>query len=580
MKIRAHGWVQNPSSFSNLKKVVSIFEPNSPHYSKLEQLISELIYLEEDKDILLDKLRSGVSVFTYFELVGGNKDKFGNHTKKRSQQIADSLIKISILPQNYSTSGKRYTDSWTSDGFLRWAVSLNFVEADREKDTFKITNLGREFIHTIDESDEEKEVMRKALLAYPPATSVLNILREAENYVNKFYIGERLGFTGEKGFSTYGSSTMNQWLLNAENKKEFKSIKSDLEGTSDKYARMICTWLIKVGFVEKREVSIKSIYGRSGFPEYKITVRGLHALNQSQGSSKNKRIQKHLLWEFLATKVENANYVRTRRGYILKALQKSSSFQRVLDTLRGQGFQDDEAVIRKDIEGLIQFGIRIKIEGIKVTLLDDIVDFTIPNIPFTKQIKDKYLEDLKLELYKKTNLPNKYYEMVDIAYDGKRNREFEIYTSDLMQEIYGFKTTLLGGTRKPDVVSYSDAHGYIIDTKAYANGYRKEIKQEDEMVRYIEDNQLKDVLRNPNKWWECFDDAEHKKEYYFLWISSKFVGEFSSQLQDTSRRTGIKGGAVNIVQLLLGAHLVYSGEISKDQFAAYMNNTEINFEGA
>ena len=168
--------------------------------------------------------------------------------------------------------------------------------------------------------------------------------------------------------------------------------------------------------------------------------------------------------------------------------------------------------------------------------------------------------------------------MIDIAYDGNRNREFEIYTSDLMKNVYGFKTTLLGGGRKPDVIVHSESHGYIIDTKAYTKGYSKDIKQEDEMVRYIEDNKLRDDVRNSTKWWENFDDPDNSKEYFFLWISSKFIGEFNSQLIDTSRRTHINGGAINVVQLLLGANLVYSGSISKEDIAGYINNAEICFE--
>ncbi len=32
MTIRTQGWVQNPSSFTHLKKVVQVFDPGSEHY--------------------------------------------------------------------------------------------------------------------------------------------------------------------------------------------------------------------------------------------------------------------------------------------------------------------------------------------------------------------------------------------------------------------------------------------------------------------------------------------------------------------------------------------------------------------
>lgn len=577
MKVRAHGWVQNPSSFSNLKKVVSIFESTNQHYSRLEKIIKDQIFFDSDREKLLKKVQAKETVFTYDELVGKTKNSEGKNTSNRKDQVADSLIKISILPQNSKTKGKKYTDTWTSDGFLRWAVCLDFVSVERESDIYRITELGRNFIKTTDGSVEEKEALRQAFLAYPPATSVLNTLENCGKFVNKFYIGERLGFTGEKGFTSYGSETMTEWLLNAENKAEFNAIKSDREGTSDKYARMICTWLEKVGFIEKRKVFIDSEFGKTSFPEYRITPKGSHALRASQGSSKHKLIKKHVMWEFLATKVQNVNYVRTRRAYILKSLKTTKSFAKLTNYLKSKGFSDDPLVFKNDIEGLKQFGIRIEINDKQVNLIDDFSEFSIPNLPITKEIKEDFLEEIKIKLYKKTSLPKKFYELVDIAYDGSRNRDFEIYTSDLMRDVYKFSTSLLGGSRKPDILSYNDKHGYIVDTKAYSKGYRKNIQQEDEMVRYIEDNQYRDYVRNNTKWWENFNDTNNSKEYFFLWVSSEFIGDFNKQLTDTARRTNINGAALNVIQLLLGADLIRRGELTNDTLSNLMTNEEIKF---
>ncbi|HEL1311936.1 restriction endonuclease FokI recognition domain-containing protein [Streptococcus equi] len=40
MKIRTYGWVQNPSSFASLKKVVQIFDNQSEHLSKIIRFVN------------------------------------------------------------------------------------------------------------------------------------------------------------------------------------------------------------------------------------------------------------------------------------------------------------------------------------------------------------------------------------------------------------------------------------------------------------------------------------------------------------------------------------------------------------
>lgn len=68
--------------------------------------------------------------------------------------------------------------------FLRWAVSLNFVEQNRQTDIFKITSRGKQFIETQNEVEMNK-VLREAFLSYPPATRVLEILNN-NTEVTKF----------------------------------------------------------------------------------------------------------------------------------------------------------------------------------------------------------------------------------------------------------------------------------------------------------------------------------------------------------------------------------------------------------
>ncbi|HEK9302397.1 TPA: restriction endonuclease, partial [Streptococcus equi subsp. equi] len=133
-------------------------------------------FFEVPRESLRNKLINGIQSFSYLELVGTSKDKNNKSPRKRSDAMADSLIQISIVPQQAKNTGKTWTDNWTSDGFLRWAVSLNFVSVDRETDMFSITSKGLHFSRAIINSEEETAILRKALLSYPPATQILSLL--------------------------------------------------------------------------------------------------------------------------------------------------------------------------------------------------------------------------------------------------------------------------------------------------------------------------------------------------------------------------------------------------------------------
>lgn len=573
---RTYGWVQNPSDFKKLKLVVQIFNPNSNHYKNLrDNLVPKYIPLTNIKNELLKKLDSKCAKFSYAELVGTSKNINGNPAKNRKEAIADGLIQVTILPQSAKTSGKMWTDNWTADGYLRWALSLNFIKHNRETDICEITDLGEEFSNSNFKSEDELKIIRKSLLSYPPATQVLNILNNAKEPVSKFFIGNQLGFCGEKGFTSYDEVLMKDWFSNA-TIDEQQRIKSNIEGTSDKYARMICNWLEKVGYVSKHPTVVQTINGeKSGFQNYSITARGTHALKQANGSSKNSKIEKFLTWEFLAVDGKNKNYVRSRRAYILKFLKTTKSFNKLIDNLRTLGFNDEIEIIENDIQGLNNFGIKIEKTSNNINLKDDFCDFTIPALDLTEELKDKAADELKAKFLKTTGLPMKYIELLDIAYDSTRNRDFEIITADLFKNIYGLDAMHLGGGRKPDGIVYTKDFGIIIDTKAYGNGYSKSISQEDEMVRYIEDNKLRDTSRNPIEWWKNFNPNIPSQSFYFLWISSKFIGKFEEQIISTYNRTNTLGGALNVEQLLIGAYKVKHGDISISEIPSFFANQEI-----
>lgn len=578
MKIRTYGWVQNPSSFTNLKKVVQIFDNKSEHYKQMKSNLINKIYFLEVRNALKEKINNGENSFSYLELVGTSRDKDEKSPDERSQAVADALIQISIIPQQAQKTGKTWTDNWTADGFLRWAVSLNFVQVDRETDIFSITRKGLQFSESKTDSDEELEILRQALLSYPPATQILSLLAENEGCCTKYYLGEQLGFRGEKGFTSYNEDIMFDWLESADN-KERKKIKSNVEGTSDKYARDICNWLKNVGLIDSQTVKRQFKNGKEdGFQGYKINGRGIHALNQAQGSSKNSKFEKFIMWEFFATHGKNREYIRTRRAYIVKFLQTTQSLPVLLDKLKLKGFNDEKEIILSDIQGLNYFGLRIDIVENKVIFKDKINDFSIPDLEITQELKDEKAEQRKAKFLKETNLSMKYIELLDIAYDGKRDRDFEIVTMELFRKVYKLKSKLLGGGRKPDGLVYSDEFGIIVDTKAYGNGYPKSISQADEMIRYIEDNKRRDEKRNSTKWWEYFSSVIPDDSFYFMWISSKFIGKFQEQLIYTANETEINGAALNVEQLLIGADKILKGELSVNKLPNYFINQEIIFE--
>src|SRR5699024_9778891 len=334
------------------------------------------------------------------------------------------------------------------------------------------------------------------------------------------------------------------------------------------------------GFVgtKKGDVLSNSKNATTGFQKYYITGKGLHALRKAQGSSKNNQQKKFIMWEFLGVKGSDRDYNRMRRAKIIKFLEKSTSYKSLLSYIKSEGFEDHEKVILNDIKGINNSGIRISKNGNNIRLLDTLNDFSLPDISVTRTDTERRQAKLKEKYLRYIDYDSKYIELLEIAYDGRRNLDFEMLTAELIKNIYKISAEHLGGGRKPDGVAFTNEYAVIFDTKAYRNGYGKNIRQADEMIRYINDNSIRDNKRNPNEWWEVFPETIPSNSYYFLWISSKFVRRFNEQLAYTARATKTKGGALNVEQLLVGANEVYNGRIKPKDLDGYFNNEEIIFK--
>ncbi len=570
--IRTFGWIQNPSDFKKLKRTVQVFDYNSVVHKDLKQnRIPKLISLENGRDIFVEILNKVPLNIKYIDLVGTSNGK----TRKDAK--CDGIVQATLEGQ-----GKDYIDNWSADGFVRWAHALGFIEYDYLNDSFHITQSGLDYSNTTDESEEEKQVLIDAMLSYPPAVRVLDLLSNGD-LLTKFDIGKNLGFSGESGFTSLPLNIMIQTLAETDLTNEKSKIRQDWEGSSDKYARMIAGWLSKLGLVKKERkyfnVVVDGLTHREYIPHaFKITAAGMKQLRRAKGTTSAKRIEKRVYWEMFATKNLDRIYIRTRRAYILKFLDSANgliSLEQIKNKLLEKGYDEVIETIEYDIQGLINIGLNIEKASRGYALKDKINDFMIP-VTSLNEINKSSIEIAKANMRENLKLlSHDYIELIEIAQDPAQNRIFEMKVMDLFIKEYGFKGAHLGGSRKPDGAMYSADFGVIVDTKAYKDGYNLPIGQADEMNRYVQENIDRNEDINPNKWWEIYPKEIH--EFKFLFVSGFFKGNFESQLERISMNTGIKGAALSVENLLLGAEDILRKIITLRDFKNSFQNKEIQF---
>lgn len=549
---RAFGWVQDPSNLRSLCDVVAIFDYNSQKHKELiKTIIPNLIEKRDGRDEFIETLNKRPLKISYAQLVGTS-------FTPRSISRCNGIVQATVKGQ-----GREFIGDWPADNFVRWAHCFGFVKYNYADDTFEISNEGLALTKLRENEDEisenEKKLLIEAILTYAPAIRVLKLLSETEDtHLTKFEIGKKLGFIGEDGFTSMPQKILIQTLANAETAKEKNSIKADWEGSSDKYARMISSWLEKLGLVKKipKTVTVTIInekYSESIGQAYMITSDGILALRKAEGKSKYKRIAKNICWEMLATKRTDREYHRTRRAFILKFLSESKkgvTASEIATYLEENGLNERISTIVDDIKGFVNIGIDIIIKDNTYTFNDKIKDFIIP---LPQKLVKSDLSTIKEDMRSKIKLlSHEYLSLIDLSYDSKQNRLFEMKTLALLTEECNFEGLHLGGARKPDGIIYTNTldndYGVIIDTKAYSEGYNLPISQADEMERYIGENQTRDERINPNKWWENFNNVN---KFYFMFVSGHFKGNFKSQIERISMNKDIKGVAVAIINLLL-----------------------------
>ena len=564
---RTFGWVQDPSDFESLIKVVSIFDNESETYKelingKIEQLIEE----RDGRNHFLEVLKSDSLRIKYADLVGTS---FTPRSSARCNGIVQATVKGQV---------RDFISDWPADNFVRWAQALGFIKYNYFDDSFEITEEGLNL--TGAKTIEEKEdILIDSLLSYPPAVRILNLLSDGK-VKTKFELGKNLGFIGEDGFTSIPQDVLIMTLATTEDTKERNKLRTDTEGSSDKYARMIAKWLSKLGLLVQVAKEVELNIGGKNYKEkigqsYMITAKGIQSLNKVNGRSRHKRISKNISWEMLATKGTDRNYIRTRRALIIKSLIECKSgltLEEIRDRLEIQTISELFTVVKDDIDGLINIGLNIEKIGEKYYFNDEINDFIIPIIENSE--KSEFTQEKDNLREKLDTLSHEYLSLVDLAFDSQQNRLFEMKTVELLTKECNYKGVHLGGSRKPDGIIYTenstDNYGVIIDTKAYSNGYNLPISQVDEMVRYVEENNKREKERNSNEWWKEFGDNINK--FYFSFISGKFIGNIEEKLQRITIFTNVYGNAMTIITLLYLANEIKANRLKTMEVVKYFDN--------
>lgn len=569
-KSRAFGWVQDPSNMRSLCDVVSVFDINSNKYKELySNLIPSKVLKRDGRNVLLQALAKRPLKLAYRDLVGTS-------FTPRSSARCNGIIQACVAGQK-----RPFIADWPADNFVRWAEAFGFITYDYISDSFEISPTGLELSKSktsgSELNDNEIRILTEAVLSYPPAIRILQLL-SPNKHLSKFELGDNLGFKGEDGFTSMPQDLLIKTIIATDSSKEQNKIKCDWEGSADKYARMIATWLCKLSLVEQKSKTYIEIQNGkeqsvSLGQAYMLTAKGLMSLKKASGNSRHKRIAKKVSFEMLSTKASDKDYIRTRRALILKKLseKKIVGLEELIKYIAFYKIDENKETIVDDLNGLINIGINISMQNSTIKLNDLILDFIIP-IP--QILKKSTLEEEKSNLRTQlTALSHKYLSLIDLAFDGKQNRLFELSTLELLTKECGFQGSHLGGSRKPDGVIYTDGtrknFGVIIDTKAYGGGYSLPISQADEMERYIVENIRRDVVINPNKWWEIF--PADLNIFYFFFISGKFISSYQKRIDMIRDKTGIKGGALDVINLLIYADSIKRGDKKKKDLIAFCN---------
>ncbi|MBP5438955.1 MAG: hypothetical protein J6Y30_13345 [Treponema sp.] len=567
---RAFGWVQDASNIDSLCDVVAVFDSKTEFHNRLvNEIIPSIVLKNDGRKEMIEALNANPLALKYRLLIGTS-------FTPRSASRCNGIIQAAVKGQK-----RAFVGDWPADNFVRWAHAVGFIKYNYSDDTFSITEKGLEL--TKANESEKENLLINAILSYPPAFRILSLLSNPDNPLTKFELGEKLGFTGEEGFICYPVRSIVAALAETSDKEERSKIRSDWESSSDKYARTIAQWLGHLGLVKtcKKEVTVK--YGHQPYFEslgaFQITPKGERVLRNITGNSKHSKLEKIVSYEMFATKGSDREYLRLRRSLTLKAVVENKNkiaFSKLQDVLKINGLEESIETIKDDILGFVNLGLNVEVNADSIVLKDTVSDFSIPMYKdlTVKSKLSKEKDEVRKQL---KTLPHDYLSLLDLAFDSAQNRLFEMRAMDLFLNECGFYGRHLGGANKPDGILYTDEpndenYGIIVDMKAYSNGYNLPIGQQDEMKRYISNNQKRDDKINSTKWWVEFPD--YLKKYYFMFVSGSFKGDIPEKLNKIYLETKVNGTAMPIVTALLVADKIKSKIMTLKEFENGICNTE------
>lgn len=592
---RTFGWIQNPGDLKKLKKVVSIFQADSPTHkwmttSRLPLLLKYHLINDDDYQTFQAEL-SKTEIEISYSLLKGK----GSGSSSRKNALCTGIVQAIIDAQSNRTyvddtgisltMKKPYTDDWSADGYLRWAISCNLLEYNNVTDTCRISKLGQQLALAAKDSQSEYEILTETLLSYPPVIRILSLLKK-KNSQTKFELGSQLGFVGELGFTSIPLEIFLYDYCTATTSEEKSDIRSNFEGDSDKYARGIASWLIQMKWVVSSNQNIsKSYKGKiysANLQVYSITRIGEKALLKALGNSSNARLHRVVKFEMLASnKTPNAENLRFQRAHLIEELSKNwKTTTQLQSTLQNMQLNLSLDAIADHISGLISIGLNIAERNGSYKLLDKINCLKIPNQSFNSS--DTVSEIKEMVRSKLKAVDHKYLILIDLAYSNasaksKKSadaREFEIQTSELLTKELKFAGMRLGDANRPDIIISYNENGTIIDNKSYKEGFNLDKHSADEMSRYINENSKRIAGVPTNEWWKNFNP--NVVNFTFLFISSFMKGRFAEQLSYISKtQDGIKGATISIEHLLYLAESLKTEKISYSDFFKMFSNQEI-----
>lgn len=566
----------------DIVRVPALFIKNSKIHKELEETRLKQVTLDAGapKEIY-DKLLNALSkdYISDSELVSLGS-KYGR------KPYASGLIRAIFDGQR----GPAIKD-WPAKNYLAVAVGMGLVDLDYTTDTYHITDLGKEAVALLDKNDLDnlRNFMLERLYEYPYAAWLIRVVNTDRNkWYTKFDLGDNFGFIDEPGFSSLPEALYVDAMFEAEyskNKKLKSQIKSNYESTADKYMRWLAGVLVKYNLLErKKKVYTRIIDGKEysvSLTSYKVTLQGVRSLNRVNGGSRFSRSIKRVRWEYLAPKVENAPKRKTARALMLKFLSEAPNGMTAEDmsvkiNAINSSLNSIADQVLDDAKGLNRLGIEISIDNKVLKLKEKLYDFIIPvknNETFDSTVADN-LKNLILPKLKE--LDHKYLQAIDIAYKrfnttNHENTLLEVLSADLFTKEMDYHGKHLGGANKPDGFVYDEETGWILDSKAYRDGFAVTAHTTDAMGRYIDQYRDRD---DKSTWWEDF--PKDLPQTYFAYVSGFYIGKYQEQLQDFENRKHMKGGLIEVAKLILLAEKYKENKITHDQITLQILNDHIS----